>query len=165
MLSAADLRSHVDYHRWASLRLLDAASSLPEVELNRDFATADRSVLGTLVHLYAADRTWLARLEKRTPPAFVTPEDHSFEVVQRAWPQLLTRWQQWAATLADETAGGLLDYHDLKGNAWRHPVWQLVLHVVNHGSHHRGQISGFLRSMGHTPPNVDLLRYIRDTGH
>jgi uncharacterized damage-inducible protein DinB len=37
-----------------------------------------------------------------------------------------------------------------------------VLHVVNHGTHHRGQVAGFLRTMGHAPPALDLIAYYRE---
>ena len=49
----------------------------------------------------------------------------------------------------------------MSGNRFNQPVWQLVLHVVNHGTHHRGQVSGFLRAMGHKPPKLDLVSYYR----
>ena len=39
------------------------------------------------------------------------------------------------------------------------PAWQIVMHVVNHGTHHRGAVSGFLRAMGKTPPKLDLIAY------
>jgi uncharacterized damage-inducible protein DinB len=51
----------------------------------------------------------------------------------------------------------------MRGNPWRQPLGQLVLHVVNHGTHHRGQVSAFLRMMGHVPPKLDLVTYYRDT--
>ena len=54
-----------------------------------------------------------------------------------------------------------LAYRDLKGRAYEQPLWQLILHVVNHGTHHRGQVSGFLRSLGHVPPPLDLVAYYR----
>jgi len=41
------------------------------------------------------------------------------------------------------------------------PLWQVVLHAVNHGTHHRGQVSGFLRTLGHTPPVTDLSHFYR----
>jgi len=43
----------------------------------------------------------------------------------------------------------------------RTPLWQILLHVVNHATHHRGQVSGFLRAMGHTPPPLDLIAFYR----
>jgi uncharacterized damage-inducible protein DinB len=50
----------------------------------------------------------------------------------------------------------------MKGRPWKQPLWQLVLHVVNHGTHHRGQVSGFLRSLGHTPPILDPIYFYRE---
>jgi uncharacterized damage-inducible protein DinB len=54
-----------------------------------------------------------------------------------------------------------VSYRDLKGNPWRTPLWQIVLHVVNHATHHRGQAAGFLRALGHAPPPLDLIAYYR----
>jgi len=42
----------------------------------------------------------------------------------------------------------------MNGDPHMNPVWEIVLHVVNHGSHHRGQVSGFLRALGHAPPQL-----------
>jgi uncharacterized damage-inducible protein DinB len=77
------------------------------------------------------------------------------------WPGLLEAWKTWAAGLTDEQVLLQFPYTDTKGRHWQQPVWQLILHVVNHGTHHRGQVSGFLRSLGHTPPPTDLHYYYR----
>lgn len=160
-VSADVLRTHIDYTAWASLRLLAAAAELTPEELTHDFHTADRSVLGTLAHLFAADRLWLARLTGAQPAAFVTDSDRDLAALQLGWPELLERWQEWAAGLTDANAREQIAYSDMKGNPWNQPLWQLVLHVVNHGTHHRGQVSGFLRSLGRTPPQLDLGYYYR----
>ena len=52
-------------------------------------------------------------------------------------------------------------YDDFKGNPWKTPAWQVILHVVNHATHHRGQAAGFIRAMGKTPPVLDLMAYYR----
>ena len=57
------------------------------------------------------------------------------------------------------TAEAEISYKDMRGNPWRQPLGQLVLHVVNHGTHHRGQVAGFMRTMGHIPPKLDLVHY------
>lgn len=63
--------------------------------------------------------------------------------------------------MTDEQALAGVSYKDLSGNPWTTPLWQIVLHVVNHGTHHRGAVSGFLRAMGHPPPALDLMAYYR----
>jgi uncharacterized damage-inducible protein DinB len=160
-VSADTLRLHLDYTAWASARMLDAAAALSEEELNRDFKTSDKCVLDTLVHVFAADRVWLSRIHGVTRATFLDAEDRNFSTLQREWPALHQRWKDWAAPLNDERAVVKIAYKDMKGNPYEQPLWQILLHVVNHGTHHRGQAAGFPRAMGHTPPSLDLIAYYR----
>ena len=154
------LKQHLTYSAWASRRLVEAAAKLSEAELTRDFGTADKSVLGTLVHVFAADRVWLARVRGHVPGRFIDLEhDMKMSVLEADWPAVLTGWQEYLDTAADVTAP--VSYKDLKGNAYTTPLWQIVLHVVNHATHHRGQAAGFLRAIGHPPPPLDLIFYYR----
>jgi len=158
------LLNHLNYTAWASHRLVGAAEKLSPEELMRDFGTADRNVLGTLVHVYAADRVWLGRIEGNPPARFIVPEqDMHLEVLRRDWPVLLERWKQWAGGLCEDSIHKEVPYRDTKGNPYVTPLWHIVLHVVNHGTHHRGQVSGFLRAMGHVPLPLDLIAYYRET--
>jgi uncharacterized damage-inducible protein DinB len=150
----------IDYTAWASRLMVEAAGRLSPEELTRDFSTADKSVLGTLAHIYGADRAWLARVEG-APQSWLTESDYQLAVLEKDWPVIHERWGLWAGRLDDAALASELAYTDLKGNPHRQPLWQVVMHVVNHGSHHRGQVSGFLRAMGHTPPGLDMTRYYR----
>ena len=164
VVSAELVRSHIGYSAWASGLLVQAAGELSHEELTRDFGTADKSVLGTLVHVFGADRVWLARLKGEPADTFLTDADYRLLVLQSDWPALYGCWSTWAAGLTDEAAQAEVSYRDMRGNPWRQPIGQLVLHVVNHGTHHRGQVSGFLRAMGRVPPKLDLVTYYRDHG-
>jgi uncharacterized damage-inducible protein DinB len=137
---------------------LDAAAGLTPGELTRDFATADKSILGTLKHVYGADWAWVERLHGNSPAAYPAEGPTTLEALTTDWPRLYTRWRE---TLATEDPNREVAYKTFKGDAYRSPVWQIVLHVVNHGSHHRGQVAGFLRSMGKTPPVLDLMMFYR----
>ena len=161
MLSVTALRDLLTYTAWASRRLVDAAAQLTPDQLVRDFGTADKSVLGTLVHIFAADRVWMSRVEGIAPTAFVSSADYHLSVLQNDWPEVHHRWLHWVDGLTDEAAAATISYPDLRGNRWQQPPWQIVLHVVNHGTHHRGQVSGFLRAMGETPAPVDLSMFYR----
>ena len=162
-ITADVLRDHLNYTAWASSRLVDAAGALNPQELMRDFGTADHNVLGTLVHVYAADRIWLSRIDGNPPARFIDPEqDMHLAVLRSEWPALSERWKQWAALLTEDSIQREISYNSTKGDAFVTPIWQIVLHVVNHGTHHRGQVSGFLRAMGHIPPFLDLAAYYRE---
>jgi uncharacterized damage-inducible protein DinB len=143
------------------MRLVHAVSDLTEAELLRDFQTSDRTVLGTLVHTFAADRLWLTRMRKAPRAQYSSEADYHLSVLQNEWSTVYREWDQWLESMTDEAVLADLTYQDLRGKVWTQPVWKLVLHVVNHATHHRGQVSGFLRSMGHVPPVLDLVAYYR----
>jgi uncharacterized damage-inducible protein DinB len=163
-VSADTLRLHLDYSAWASQRLMDVVANLAPEEITRDFQTSDGNILHTLSHVFAADRVWLARVQGKLRNTFIDENDRHLATLQREWPLVYQGWKDWCAPLTDETAQSKVSYRDLKGNAWEQPVWQILLHVVNHGTHHRGQVSGFLRSMGHAPPPLDLIAFYRSLG-
>ena len=160
-VSADVLRTHLDYSQWASTRLLDAVEGLAEEEARRDFGTSDKSPVGTLVHVFGADRIWLRRVHGDAAEGRPAPEFHNLSVLRPAWQVIAEGWRDWAGPLTDADFLAEVSYRDLKGNPWRTPLWQIVLHVVNHATHHRGQAAGFLRSLGHVPPELDLIAYYR----
>lgn len=158
MISPSTARLHLAYTEWATARLIGASRELSPDDLRRDFGTADRSVLGTLTHVFGADRVWLARI--RGGPQ-ERPRDYSLEELAVEWTAVYAAWHEWAAGMTDASMADQISYRDLKGNPWVSPVWQILLHVVNHGTHHRGQVAGFLRTMGRVPPVLDLIAFYR----
>jgi uncharacterized damage-inducible protein DinB len=161
---AETLRAHLDYTTWATNRLLDAARSLTAEEQARDFGTTDKSVLGTLTHVFAADRIWLGRIRGGPPEWFRFPDPFDLPGLTNEWGGILAGLRDWAAGQTDDSVRAECSYKDMKGNAWVSPFWQIVLHVVNHGTHHRGQVAGFLRALGHAPPPLDLIAFYRGQG-
>jgi len=160
-VSADSLRVHLDYHAWASRRLLEAVAQLTPEEQSRDFQTSSGNVVKTLAHVFGADRVWFERIRGQSPTAFMRPEEYQLEFITSEWPEILENWKQRFAAASDQDVDARISYRDLSGNAWAQPLWQIVLHVVNHGTHHRGQVSGFLRAMGHQPPPLDLIAFYR----
>ena len=165
MVPNSTLTLHLRYTAWASARLVEAASKLTPAELTHDFKTSEKSVVGTLAHTFAADRVWWHRVNGTVPAKFIDPEkDFLLETLQTEWPALLAQWEQFIAAKDESALAGKIEYKDLKGNPYGTPLWQIVLHLVNHGTHHRGQASGMIRSLGHTPPPLDLIAYYRSLG-
>ncbi|MBV9225138.1 MAG: DinB family protein [Acidobacteriaceae bacterium] len=162
-VSLEALQQHIDYNVWASRRLIAAVSGMSPEELAHDFKSADKSILGTLAHLYAAEKNWLARMkEGRAAVQNRTTEDSHLEPLLGKWVETQNGWKAWIRQLPPEAPNQVMEYCDLQGRPWAQPLWQIVLHVVNHATHHRGQISGFLRALGKVPPPLDYIAFVRE---
>ncbi|MBL8238163.1 MAG: DinB family protein [Bryobacterales bacterium] len=157
-VSRSALLTHFDYTLWASSRLLDAAGRLSEEELTRDMRVSHTSLLGTLQHIYYADRVWLARLEMRTPAAFMDPEPGpGVAELKEHWPVVIKGLRDFVELAPEELFTQELHFKRLNGDAQRLAHWKVLLHVVNHATLHRGQVMAMLRQSGHVPPGTDYL--------
>ena len=162
-ISPEALQQHIDYNVWASRRLLTAVSSMSPEELTHDFGTADKTILGTLAHLYVAEKNWLARMQEGVAATQNrTTADNQLETLLQKWTGTQNDWKIWISQLPPEAPNLVMEYLDLQGRRWAQPLWQIVLHVVNHATHHRGQISGFLRALGKIPPPLDYIAFVRE---
>ncbi len=160
-MTKAILQSHLRYTAWATGRLLEAAAGLTSDEVLHDFGTADKNVLLTLAHSFAADQIWFHRVEGTPRSNFTGDEDRSLQALQAEWPKYCQKWLELLASEAEDSLARIIEFTDLKGKPHQQPLWQIILHVVNHGTHHRGQVSGFLRALGKVPPQLDLIFYYR----
>lgn len=165
-MSVEELRQFLSYHYWALDRILDATGRLSEEDLLRDVGSSFKSVRDTLVHLYSAEWVWCSRWHGASPSATI-PADTFVDVatLRHAWKEQET--SVWAAfeEFARDDVDRAIEYRDLKGNPWRQSFAELVRHVVNHGTYHRGQITTMLRQLGATPPkSMDLITFYRERG-
>ncbi len=159
-ISASVLKTHLAYSAWATNRLLSSLAELTPEELTHDFQTADHSPLGTMVHIHRANLLWLARLQQQPQPE-LPAGNMSLAQLEGDEAELQRRWGQWAEGMTDTSVEEDLAYRNMRGDPFTQPVWQLILHIVNHATHHRGQVGGFVRSLGKVPPPLDLVAYYR----
>ena len=155
------LDRHLQYTAWATNRLLKAVNGISTDQLLHDFKTSDRTILGTLAHVFAADRIWFDRVTGHKRAAFIEDRDRDLNVLSDEWPKLHTAWREWLASYSRDLNNEPIAYTNLRGDPFTSTAVEIMLHVVNHGTHHRGQVSGFLRMLGHTPPPLDLIAFYR----
>lgn len=154
-----DTLHHVRYNRWATARTLESVRPVTLEEFDRPIGGSYGSLRGTLAHIYMADKIWWARLHGHPTGAlseFEPPADRA--AWEQEWLAMLDRYNDWAPT-ADWNQ--VISYRDTKGNPYQSPIWQILLHLTNHDSFHRGQVSNMLRQIGHAPAPQDLIVYYR----
>lgn len=161
-MTADELRTHIRYSGWASQKLLDAALKLDQEQLYRDMGASHKSVLDTLAHIHFADRIWFSRVVDPSVQMNVPSDVLPHQALEREWPEIQKRWEEWAGSLTDSDLSRVVSYKAMDGKPFETPVWQIVLHVVNHATLHRGQAMALLRQLGMKPPPTDLIFFYRE---
>jgi uncharacterized damage-inducible protein DinB len=68
-----------------------------------------------------------------------------------------TEQRTFLEAVTDERLRTVVSYLNLQGQRWEYPLWRQMLHVVNHSTYHRGQLTTMLRQLGAQPAPTDLL--------
>ena len=159
-----DLHFLIDYHYWARDRVLDAASTITPEQFLRPMGSSFSSMRDTVAHICAAERIWIARLKGEKPQGLLNADRiPDPAAARREWAELEGEMREQLAGLGPEAIERTINYRDLRGNEQSDPVWQIVQHVVNHGTYHRGQITTMLRQLDAAPPaSMDLIAFYRE---
>lgn len=163
MTRAEEFRQLYAYNRWANRRILEAVTGLPDDDLACDLGSSFPSVLATLAHLLAADWVWLRRWYGESPDG--VPEEwelSSLEDVRSRWDDVEAERSGLLATLDDAALDRVVDYRTTAGVPYTSRMDEMLRHVVNHSTYHRGQVVTMLRQLGATPPATDLIAFYRE---
>jgi uncharacterized damage-inducible protein DinB len=163
-----ELLELLEYHRWATNLTVGAARALTPEQFTRDLGSSFTSVRDTLVHVFTADRAWLGRLEGQAPPRAVAADFATLDSLLEVWEPVLTRWPSVVESLGDAGrlgTGRLIEYKSFAGEPFTNSLGQIVRHVVNHGTYHRGQVATMLRQLGAQAVSSDLIYFYRERGN
>jgi uncharacterized damage-inducible protein DinB len=149
------LRIQLEYSFHASGQVLASLERVPEEDLRRALGNSHGGLLDTLIHIYGADRIWLSRVAGRPRTRLFDPgEEWTLQTLRHDWADVRRQWLDWLDSVEDVRAR--LAYRNLAGEPFDVELWQVVFHVVNHGTYHRGQITTMLRQLGYVPAPTDL---------
>lgn len=158
------VRTLLDYHYWARDRILAAAERLTPEQYARDLGSSFRSVRATLCHVYLADLVWYARWQGTTSPGSASAEPfEDVPALRRAWQELEAQYRESLDAAGGEGIRRTISYTLFSGSPGTSIVWQMLQHVVNHASYHRGQVTTMLRQLGaDAPQTLDLMAFYRE---
>ena len=156
-MTSVEARLHLGYSAWASRKLVEAVRAIADADMEKPVGISHGSLRGTLAHILWADWLWFTRVvEPMEKPG------ETREALETVWPELQDKWVAWVERGGDAEINRVVEYKSiLDGQMARTPAWQIVLHVVNHATLHRGQVMGMLRQRGIAPPHTDLMNYYR----
>jgi uncharacterized damage-inducible protein DinB len=141
-MNADDIRLYYDYHFALNRRLWDeSVMTLTDEQFTRQIDYSVGSVRNQVVHLMNIDDRWFSGLRGEEVPGFANPVYYPGRAkIREQWDSVETRMREYLAKLTDDQVNAMFD-EDLK-------VWQVLLHVLNHGTDHRAQTLSILHSLG-----------------
>ncbi len=149
------------YNAWANRRILDTAAGLdPDSYFARLGGSFD-SVHDTLVHIMGAQWVWLRRWLGESPRALPAPADFAdLADLRRRWDEVEAETGWFVSGLDEASLSRPVTYRDTRGVEHSFPLWQLMVHQVNHATQHRSEVAMMLTRLGHSPGELDFLRYL-----
>ncbi len=149
------------YGSWANALVLAAAEALPPEQFDAAIASSFPSLGATLAHMIGAEWIWLRRWLGESPPAPAWAAKPNLAELKAQLAAIESERSAYLAGLSGADFDRVVPYRNLAGKPYSNLLSDLIRHVVNHSTYHRGQIATQLRQLGHTPPSTDLIAYVR----
>jgi uncharacterized damage-inducible protein DinB len=161
-MNLTDIRQLYAYTEWANERILESIRGLSEDQLTRTLESSFPTIRATMAHIVMAEWVWLQRWKGVSPTA--VPEwarDAALETIEENLHAIEAERAALIASLDDDALQRELSYRKIDGTPHVHRIGDLMLHVANHSTYHRGQLTTMLRQVGAKPPSTDLIVYLR----
>jgi uncharacterized damage-inducible protein DinB len=164
MISTSTARMLTRYNAWANKLIFDAVAELPPGEPEKERKSLFRNMVHTLNHNYVIDRIWQAHLEGREHgyAARNTPDHPPLAELWRAQQEIDAWYIAWSDALSDAALDERVSFMLIGGNRGVMTRGEILLHVVNHTSYHRGFVGDLFYQVPARPPTTDLPVYLRE---
>ncbi|WP_174875284.1 DinB family protein [Vogesella oryzae] len=158
-----DTQTLTRYKAWADDLFLSAVATLPEADLLAPQPIVFGSLIRTLNHALAIDYVWQCHLLGTAHGLTSRNPEHCPDIVELVDRQrALNQWYvDYAAALDEAERDEMVSFEFIGGGAGRMRRRDILLHVVNHASYHRGHAAGMLYSLDVFPPTTDLPVFLQ----
>ena len=149
-----------DYNVWANHRSLLAARGLTREQFFRQLGHSWGSVHGVLLHIMNSEWIWLSRWKGHSPDAFPPANEFpTLEALQERWEALETEMQEFLVSQTPDSLELQIQYRTTRGSPRSQVLWQMMAHVPNHGTHHRGELAAMFATLDVEHEEEDFLHY------
>ena len=148
------------YNHWANQRVLASVTPLSAEQFTRGMGNSFGSLRDTVAHILGAEWIWLERWFGRSPKALLPASDFpTVASIRERWAIVEADRNRFIQTLTPAKLQEPVAYINTRGEGYTYLLWQQMVHVANHSTYHRGQVTTLLRQLGAEPQNTDFLTY------
>ncbi|HEY0406897.1 MAG TPA: DinB family protein [Pyrinomonadaceae bacterium] len=141
------------FDEWANARILAALKSA---------ATRNEKAQTLLAHVLISEKIWLLRLKGEDTSKVDKSPELSIDECESLAREVRRAYVDYLSSLSESDLDSKLTYRNFAGAEYHTPVRDILLHVAQHGTYHRGQIATAVRGAGATPVNTDFITFVRE---
>ena len=137
------------YHMWANNLLIDVIKNLAPELHRKEVPSSFNSLQKTVLHMWSAESIWWQRMKLQE--RIIAPADNfngNMQDILEGFKTQNSQWNEWIIKAQTHHLEHVFQYQNLKGEHFKQPIYQMLLHLFNHGTYHRGQIVNMLRQLG-----------------
>lgn len=149
------------YTEWANGQMVESIRGLSDEQFTQNIPSSFPTIRETLAHIVLAEWLWLRRWKGESPSA--RPEwaaGASLATIEGHLRAVQSERAEWLASLTDDDLERVIDYRNLAGDPFSYRLFDLMAHLVNHSTYHRGQLTTMLRQVGVKPPATDFVNLL-----
>jgi uncharacterized damage-inducible protein DinB len=149
------IRSYIEFHVDMTRLVWDSIGHISEEQFLADDAHSRGSIRDRMVYVTSTDRRWLAALRNQADVGLLKPEDYpTREAAREVFESVAKDMEGYIRWLGDEELAGRA-----KDMPW--PRWSMLLHIINHGTHHRAIVLQRLADFGAPIFDQDFILWLR----
>ena len=159
-----NIRMLTRYSAWANGRMFDALATLPKGEATAVRATIFGNMVNTMNHDYVVDLIWKGHLTG-VPHGFtkrITDTEPTLDELRRAQAEIDAWYVAYADNLSESLHDEIVQFKFVDGGAGAMTRGDMLLHIVNHKTYHRGVVADMLYQALSKPPVMDLPVFLRE---
>jgi len=154
---------YASYNVWANQRIIDCIENLADDQINREINSSYKTIYATLAHLWDAESIWWQRIKLQEIQEWPSPAftGSVLELGNNLIKQS-KQWKEWVDLATEAALEHEFIYRNSKKEQFKQPVSDVLLHLFNHQTYHRGQLITMFRQAGvEQVPGTDLIAFLR----
>lgn len=163
-MNKSDILTLYDYNYWANARVLNSTAKVTPEQFVAPARLSHSSLRGVLVHTLGAEVVWRLRCQGDVSPSALLSETEfpTLEALRARWQEEEQAMCAYLASLADDKLQQSVKYKTTKGVPFENVLWNLLVHVVNHGTQSRSEAGIALTAYGQSPGDLDMIVFFRE---
>ncbi|MGE5106932.1 MAG: DinB family protein [Sphingobacteriales bacterium] len=157
------LQQYAAYNFWANQKITEAILKLDENLYQQTVASSFPSLYATILHMLNAESIWWQRMKLKE--RIDVPAENFKGSMQELVNELLDQnrqWQEWINNASPSALEHVFAYQNNKKEQFKQPIYQMIHHVFNHATYHRGQLVTMMRALGVDKiPQTDFIAWSR----